>query len=416
MSADKKLICLVTPGHLTSTPRLLKEADALAAAGYRVHVVHGSNFPPNIPLDAEIARQAPWASTAVPLARGAAALLGKLRRRLAQKLILRAPFASPETAAWAHSDEVARLAAAATAVDAHYYIGHCLGGLHAAATAADRTHAQFGFDLEDFHDAETSESAEDPAQRAATRILQANLLPRARHLTAAAPLIAAEYRKHYGVDATVTLNVFPLRDAPPAPVEPGPISAERPARIYWFSQTVGPQRGLEETIAVLARLRTPTELHLRGHVAPAYAEKLDALARQQGLSRPIKFLPFGQAAEMVRLAAGADLGLSTEQRSPFNRDICLTNKVFVYTLAGVPQIMTNTAAQSALAPELGAAAIVGDFADPAALAHRIDDYFADPALIAAARSTAWQLGQERFNWEHEQAIFLKAVRKAAGSP
>jgi hypothetical protein len=30
---------LVTPGHLSTNPRLVKEADALAAAGYQVSVV-----------------------------------------------------------------------------------------------------------------------------------------------------------------------------------------------------------------------------------------------------------------------------------------------------------------------------------------------------------------------------------------
>lgn len=416
MSDDKKLICFVTSGHLTSTPRMIKEADALAAAGYRVHIVHGSHFAPNIPLDAEMARRAPWTSSAVPLGRGVGLFIRKLRRKLAQKLILRAPFASPEMAAWAHSSECFRLADAAVRVDAHYYIGHCLTGLFAAATAAERTRAQFGFDIEDFHDAETPESAIDPVQRTFTRILQATYLPRARHLTAASPLIAAQYPRHYGVDPLVTLNVFPLREAPAAPVDPGPVSAERPARLYWFSQTVGYRRGLEETVAVLARMRTPVELHLRGHMWPSYGEEISGLARRHGLKRPLVFLPFEASASMAGLAAGYDLGLSTEQHEPFNRTICLANKVFVYLLAGVPQLMSNTQAHLALEADLGAAALVGDFADPDALARRVDDYFADPARVAAARATAWRLGQEKYNWDREQAVFLKAVRKAAGAP
>jgi len=416
MSDDKKLICLITPGHLTSTPRLLKEADALAAAGYRVHVVHGSNFAPNIALDAEIARNASWQSTAVPLGTGGGALLRKLRRRLAQKLVLHAPFASPETAAWAHSTECFRLAAAATAVDAHYYIGHCLGGLHAAATAAWRTHAQFGFDIEDFHDAETPEIAADPMLRAVARILQATYLPRAKHLTAASPLIAAQYPRHYGVEPPVTLNVFPLREAPAAPIDPGPISAERPARLYWFSQTVGARRGLEEMIAVLAKMRTPAELHLRGHTSPEYLQALRTLATQLGCRWPIVHLPFAASSSLPSLAAGFDLGLSLEQHEPLNRTLCLANKVFVYLLGGVPQLMSNTQAHLALEAELGPAALVGDFSAPAELARRVDDYFADPARIATARATAWRLGQEKYNWDREQATFVAAVRKAAGKP
>ena len=32
-------ICIVTPGYISSTPRVMKEADALAEAGFRVRVV-----------------------------------------------------------------------------------------------------------------------------------------------------------------------------------------------------------------------------------------------------------------------------------------------------------------------------------------------------------------------------------------
>lgn len=414
--SDAKLICLVTPGHLTSTPRLLKEANALHAAGYRVHVVHGSNYPANIAADDEIARRAPWTRTVVPALGGTGVFLRKLRRHLAARLVTHPAFANAQNAARVvHADTFA-LAAAAAAVDAHYYLGHCVAGLAAAAFAAERTRAHFGFDLEDFHDAELLEMEITPARRVAQRLIQASFLPTARHLTAASPLIAAEYQRCYGVEAATVLNVFPLADAPVAPVDPGPISPERPARLYWFSQTVGPHRGIEEVIAVMGRMRTPAELHLRGHAAPDFQNELRQLAERSGVARPLVFHPFAATDEMARLAASADLGLSTEQREPVNRDLCLTNKVFVYLLAGVPQLMTNTRAQTALASELGAAALLGDFADPAAVALQLDAYFADPARIAAARAEAWRLGQTRFNWDHEKELVLRAVKKAAGKP
>ena len=39
------------------------------------------------------------------------------------------------------------------------------------------------------------------------------------------------------------------------------------------------------------------------------------------------------------------MGLSLEESRPRNRDLCLTNKVFVYLLAGIPQLLSHTAAQ-----------------------------------------------------------------------
>jgi hypothetical protein len=114
---------------------------------------------------------------------------------------------------------------------------------------------------------------------------------------------------------------------------------------------------------------------------------------------------------MVRLAAGAHLGLSLEQSSPPNRDLCLTNKIFTYLLAGVPVALTPTTAQRALARELGAAALLLAQDDPSSAAATLDRWFAaDQPGVAA---TAWRLGQERFNWDREQSILLDAVTRCS---
>jgi len=113
---------------------------------------------------------------------------------------------------------------------------------------------------------------------------------------------------------------------------------------------------------------------------------------------------------MVRLAAGADLGLSTEPSLPPNRDICLTNKIFVYLLGGIPQLLSSTAAQSALAPELGKAAILGNLDQPNAVALQLDDFFSDPARVRAARATAWERANFRFCWDIEKTQFLDSIK------
>ena len=58
-------ICLISPSHVASNPRLVKEADALHAAGYDVHVVAGWYFPPLDRHDAEIYAASHWPRTVV---------------------------------------------------------------------------------------------------------------------------------------------------------------------------------------------------------------------------------------------------------------------------------------------------------------------------------------------------------------
>jgi hypothetical protein len=274
----------------------------------------------------------------------------------------------------------------------------------------------YGFDAEDYYGTETTTMVADQAETRAIQTLQTALLPDCRPFTAASPLIGAEYEKNYSVTPEVILNVFPLSEAPRVPVDPGPISVERPARIYWFSQTIGPGRGLEAAVAVLGRLRTPVELHLRGFVAPVYRQKLQALAKVAGMARPIQFLAPASASEMVRLAADSDLGLSIEESEPLNRDLCLTNKVFAYLLAGLPQLLSPTSAQAALAPELGEAALLGSLGRSEDTARRLDTFFGDPTRRARSRQAAWHLGRQRYCWDLEKHTLLRSVATALNTP
>ncbi|HUR59525.1 MAG TPA: hypothetical protein VM029_17540 [Opitutaceae bacterium] len=408
-------ICLITPGHVSSTPRVVKEADALAAAGYRVHVVAGRHFGPVRPFDDVLAAASAWQYR--PVTRGiGGALLGRLTRRIARSLMAGKREGTVLVAARAIHAQVGRLAAAAAATGADYFVGHCLGGLAAAALAAEKLNARFGCDLEDFHDAETEAALNDPAQRNATQRLQSVFLPRAAHLTAASPLIARAYEEKYHVRPHVVLNVFPLREAPAAPLKRPPPSAEAPARLYWFSQTIGSGRGLEALVAIVGRMRTPVELQLRGFGSRDYTSRLTALARTPKAEHAVHVLPPAPAGEMVRLAADADLGLSIEESMPLNRDLCLTNKIFVYLLAGLPQLLSATSAQTALAPELGEAALLGDLARPEETAARLDAFFGDPARVARGRESAWRIARARFCWDREKDKFLAAIRPAVGGP
>jgi hypothetical protein len=139
--------------------------------------------------------------------------------------------------------------------------------------------------------------------RIARHVLQAGLLSGCALFTAASPLITRKFAETYKVAPTTILNVFPLADALCSPSIPGPITFERPACIYWFSQTVGPGRGLESAVAILGRMKTPAQLCLREFVPTDYATHLQHEAIQAGHRHPIKFLPAGHSAKMARIAA-----------------------------------------------------------------------------------------------------------------
>ena len=114
---------------------------------------------------------------------------------------------------------------------------------------------------------------------------------------------------------------------------------------------------------------------------------------------------------MVRLAAPYGLGLSVEETSIPNRDICLTNKIFTYLLAGLPVLLSATTAQTALAKDLGDAAWVVEL-DKTAIAAKLDHLLGNPQQLKPAHQAAWHLGQHRFNWDVEKQIFLSSIAQA----
>jgi hypothetical protein len=132
------------------------------------------------------------------------------------------------------------------------------------------------------------------------------------------------------------------------------------------------------------------------------------LSRSVSQEVTISFLEPGSPEEIVQLAAEADVGLSLEQTSPPNRDICLTNKVFVYLAAGIPQLMSKTRAQEAFGKEIGKAAILADMRDCAATAQKLDALLGDPVALEAARWQAVAMG-ESFSWLREKTKFLQLV-------
>jgi glycosyltransferase involved in cell wall biosynthesis len=402
-------ICLITPGHLASTPRLVKSADALAEAGFKVHVVAAAPFPPADRLDAEILATSKWSYSRINTRTGPAVLARKVARRLARRMSGAMKFSSVKIAAMVHYAESGHLAALASRVPAQLFIGHCIPGLYAAAAASRNRRCRYGFDIEDYHDAETDEAIADPVERRARERIQASLLPACASLTCAAPLIGEKYREVYKVDPVTILNVFPLSQAPAGPTPGRPITEEKPAIFYWFSQTIGHGRGLESVLKVMARMRMPVELHLRGFASDEYAASLHSLARKEGLKRPIIFLPPGSPNEMARLAAAADVGLSVEEGNPLNHNICLPNKIFVYLLAGIPQLLSNTKAQQAFAAEIPEAAILGDMARPEETASRLDSFLSNQDRVTRARSFAMDIARRRFSWDVEKERLVRIV-------
>lgn len=410
-----RTVCIVSPGNLASNPRLLKEADALHGAGYDVTAIVCDYTEELRSADDEIAAGVPWTVVRVPRPLGERAVT-LAAGRLARMVAAIGAAVPVGLAARASGGPVSTLRRAARAITADLYIAHYVAGLAAVAPVAGRRGAMLGFDAEDFHSGEGTGGADEDFRMKLIETVERAALPSCAYITAAAPLIATAYADRYGVAPTTVLNVFPLGMAPAAPSSDA-VSGAAPLtpghlKAYWFSQTIGLDRGLQPFLQAMARTKSRVTLDIRGGNKRGDGDRLMALARELGIADRVCLLPKAAPDQMVTLAAAYDVGLSLETDVSENRRICLTNKIFTYLLAGVPAVMSDTPAQRALAPDLGAAAKLVSLADPATIAAALDGLAEAPPRLMDAKRAAWRLGRERYNWDVEKDFLLQAVDRA----
>lgn len=406
-----KRVCLVTTGHPSTNPRLVKEADALSAAGYAVRVVACKFLMWADAADAGFEERPWWPVTWVrfgAMAPWARREWGRVRRRASQSLAAHLGF-RPFLAKRAFHYVVPELARAAAAEPAELYIAHNLAALPAAAHAAARHRARLGFDAEDFHRGEIPEVEQGSVRAALTRWAEEHYIPLCDYVTAASDGIAEAYARVLGIERPTTiLNVFPLAERD-VPVPEAELEAEKTPgtrTLYWFSQTIGPGRGLETALEALVHLEDGVHLALRGAWADAYESVFMAQADALGVRHRVHALPPAPPSELVVRAARHDVGLALELPDTLNRDICVTNKIFTYLVAGLPTIASATEGQRRVCAALPSATRVVPHNDSEALAMAAKSLLGNSAARPAARSVA----AERFNWEVESQVFLQVIR------
>ena len=413
-----KTVCLVTPGQPSTNPRLVKEADALVEAGYDVQVVACKYQ--KWADEADVAfEDRDWSVRWLhygPMASRPRDFWQRLRRRGSEELVgLVGP--QPGLTERAFHYAIPELTRLAEQIPADLYIAHNLAALLPATRAARRHDAKLGFDAEDFHRGELPETPENALDRAITADLEARYIPRCDYVTAASDGIAEAYAETLSIERPTTiLNVFPWserqHDVPEADLQEEVPAGTR--SVYWFSQTIGPDRGLGDALRALPRLPDDVVLSLRGGWSPGYEDTFRMEARRLGVADRVRHLDLVPPDELIPRTAQHDVGLALEQPSvSTNRTICLTNKLFTYLVAGIPFAATETPGQRPVVDDLPD---VGRSYEPGA----IEDFAeATETLLAASdlRERALQAARERYCWEVEKRTFLNIVEdtiEAAG--
>ncbi len=400
-------IILISSGQPTLNPRLVKEADALVEAGYDVEVIYQYWNDWGTVLDQSLLANKKWSYKRIggsPSAQKTIYFFTRLQHKIAKNLIKyfgsKANF--PELAIGRCTS---LLIEEAKRNKASLYIAHNLAALPAAVRAAEYHQVKSGFDAEDFHRHEVSDIPTS-LEVTLSSFIEDKYLPRIDYLTTASPLISDAYHKLYpNLNPLTILNVFPKQDIKVNN------TVHSPLKLFWFSQNIGLERGLEQIIEAMGSLQNNTiELHLLGAINVSTISALKQVMVDKGLNKnTIFFYQPIAASEIFNFAAQFDIGLATEIGSPKNRDLCLTNKVFTYIHAGLAIVASDTSAQKQLMMKFNEMGSIYERNDTNTLVEIFTTYLNNKELLIKHKMKAKTYANDELNWDKEQHKFLMAV-------
>lgn len=265
-------------------------------------------------------------------------------------------------------------------------------------------------DFEDWHSEDLLPAARRGRPIGLLRELERTLLLRAAYTsTTSHALSDALAHRHAARPPQVLTNSFPLQSDPHA----GP-PGEPPA-FFWFSQTLGPGRGLEAFCDAWGRTTQASRLVLLGQPSPGFAEEL--LSRlPPAFAARVTLLPLVDPRELPTLIARHDIGLALEQSWITNRDLTITNKILQYLNAGLALAATPTSGQREVLAHAPGAGCLIDPESPATTAATLDEFIRDRSRLAAAQASARAAAERTYCWEHEAPRLVAIVAGALARP
>jgi glycosyltransferase involved in cell wall biosynthesis len=395
-------ILILTNGHLCRNPRVVKEASTLGRAGYEVRVLHVKTSSEFEALDADLTKSAPFQRDAIDLRphAGAAPFARRLRHWLAREACARWGLASAGSLGPAGSLWRRARAWPADLTIVHNEVAHAVG------LRLQRSGRRVAADIEDWHSEDLLPADRARRPLALLRRNERELLLRCVHTTTTSHALSdGLFARYGGRRPEVITNSFPLQSLA------RPRSASKPPRLFWFSQTIGPGRGLEEFFASWQLCRQPSEVVLLGAIAPGYeAALLGSLPADRRAG--VHLRPLVPPAALPDVIAEHDLGLALEQSFIVNRDLTITNKILQYLNAGLAIVASNTAGQREVLAAAPPAGRIVSLDQPALFAATLDAMLANRDALATSRRAARRLAEDIYCWEREEPRLLALVARA----
>lgn len=408
---------LICSGQLSLNPRIVKEADSLYDSGYDVKVIYLYWNKWGRDLDEKLLEKKKWKAICAGgdpdngmLVYGITRVVYKVTKVLARNLGFRHNLAELAIGrgTWLLAKEAYRH-------PADIYIAHNLAALPIAVKAARKNNSKCGFDAEDFYRNDVSDDAGDFGVRL-KKFIEAKYYPQADYITASSEDIANAYGQIFPLPKSqVILNVFPKNKVK---IKDNSQDNKR-LKLFWFSQSVGLSRGLQDIISAMKILeKEDIEFHILGDLAQQVETALNCFIKSLDFRvapRIVYHKPI-DPDELVMFASQFDIGLATEPGFSTNNNIALSNKLFTYINAGLAIIASDTIAQSRFLKKYPVIGKVYPKKDSDSLAKLIAEFIKNGDSLCAAKQASYLLGQNELNWENESEKFIRLIKETLNTP
>jgi glycosyltransferase involved in cell wall biosynthesis len=177
--------------------------------------------------------------------------------------------------------------------------------------------------------------------------------------------------------------------------------------LFWFSQTIGPGRGLEELMKALQSIEHPFQLHLRGNINEQYRNKL--IKSFPNYRNSLFFHSPIPNHELPQRIAEHDIGLALEKNTPLSRNYTITNKILQYLQSGLAIIASDTEGQKEVALKAKKALFLFGKSDDN-LTKVINSLISDNDKILHSKQEARIAYLNNFSWKNEKKKLFRYIK------
>ena len=413
---QKRRVAILTAAPLSRNPRAFKEAETVARAGFEV-IVYGACFDAGQrQTDEELADRHSFSFKSVlPGGEGGInprllSIWRRIRTRIGADLHRYLHIEN----AWQLGAAVVELAKQARKAKADYYLAHLEQGMWVGVQLR-RSGSSVGIDMEDWYSEDLVPEARQSRPLRLLRDLEKELLTTGAHATCPSHAMSEALAKEFGCrQPTVVYNAFPWSDRESMD---GLFKDRRDRRlpsIHWFSQTLGPGRGLEDLIAALPLLKHDVELHLRGKPVSGF-ENWFAHRVPDAWRGRIVVHGLVPNTELLSRITEHDVGFAGETPLIRSRDLTVTNKILYYLLAGLAVVASDTAGQREVAAQAPGGVFLYPSGEASELAARLDALLGSSDALGRAKMAALGAAERTFCWERQEKALLECIKRALSS-